>query len=254
MFHKVERSTTGEAIRNQVLAAIAAGTLKPGQRVPTERELTELFQVSRPALREGLKALVFTGILEQRGSRGTFVAESLNDSILNASIRLVPVRQAREAIEIIEARRGIECELARLAAARRTDEDLAAMRRILDLLAACPDESPERAVLDFEFHSALGAAAHSGILHSLQMSFGQKILAVMRKAIYRPEASKQGHREHVGIFAAVRDGRAETAARIMNKHLVKLEDGVRYHMEGPSAPDPSALDPSADPGREEPYG
>ncbi len=235
MFQKIERSTTGEAIRNQVLAAISAGVLKPGQRVPTERELTEMFQVSRPALREGLKALVFSGILEQRGSLGTFVAESLNDSILSASIQLVPVRGAREAIEIIEARRGIECELARLAAVRRTDDDLAAMRNCLDRLADCEDDDPDRAILDFDFHSALGAAGHSGMLSSLQMSFGQKVLAVMRKAIYRPDAGKQGHREHVAIFNAVRNGQGELAARILNEHLVKLEDGVRNHMEKNSA-------------------
>ncbi len=227
VFHKIERSTASEAIRDQILAAIEAGDLKPGQRVPTERELVELFQVSRPALREGLKALVFTGVLERRGGRGTYVAERLHNSILRASIRLVPMRRVEEAIEIIEARRGIECELARLAAVRRTEEDLAAMRQVLDLLAVCAQDSPERAKLDFDFHSALGAAAHSGILHSLQMSLAQKVLAVMRRGIYRPNVDKAGHREHVAIFDAVREGDGEIAARIMNGHLAALEQRVR---------------------------
>lgn len=231
MFHKVERPTTSEVIRNQVLAAITDGTLKPGQRVPPERELSATFQVSRPALREGLNALVLSGILKRRGSLGAFVTEDLNDSILGMSMHLVPVRQVQEAIEIIEARRVIECELARLAAERRTGDDLARMQTLLDQLALCEDDNPRRAPLDFAYHSALGAAAHSGILHSLQMSLGQKVLAIMRKAIYRPKANADGHREHTGIFTAVRDRQGERAARIMRKHLVKLEDGVRTHME-----------------------
>jgi len=231
MFHKVERPTTSEVIRNQVMASITAGSLKPGQRVPTERELCEMFQVSRPALREGLNALVLAGILERHGSQGTFVTESLNDSILGVSMQLVPVREVREAIEIIEARRVIECELARIAAERRTDEDLATMQGLLDQLSTCEDENPLRARLDFDFHSALGASAHSGILHALQMSLGQKVLAIMSKAIYRPKANRDGHREHVGILGAIRSGQGERAARIMKKHLEKLEDGVRHHME-----------------------
>lgn len=231
MFHKVERPTTSEVIRNQVLAAITNGSLKPGQRVPPERELSELFQVSRPALREGLNALVLAGILERHGSQGTFVTESLNNSILGMSMQLVPVRLVQEAIEIIEARRVIECELTRLAAERRTDDDLSKMHDLLEQLACCEDDNPRRAPLDFEYHSALGAAAHSGILHSLQMSLGQKVLAIMRKAIYRPKANRDGHREHVAIFTAVRDGQGERAARVMKKHLEKLEDGVRTHMQ-----------------------
>lgn len=231
MFQKVERPTTGEVIRDQVMAAIASGTLKPGQRVPTERELTELFQVSRPALREGLKALVFAGILEQRGSQGTFVAESPSDAIVQASMELVPVREAKEALEIIEARRAIECELARLAADRRTDKDLEAMQHCLDLLAQCSEDSPERAPLDHEFHSALAVAARSGLLQSLQTSLSRKVLAVMKKAIYRPKANENGHEEHLAIYAAIRDRKGGEAARVMNKHLVQLEDGVRYHME-----------------------
>lgn len=231
MFHKIERPTTSQVIRNQILAAITAGSLKPGQRVPPERELSAMFVVSRPALREGLNALVLAGILERRGSLGTFVAESLNTSILGSSMQLVPVRAAHEAIEIIEARRVIECELARLAAERRTEADLETMARLLDQLGACEDDNPRRAPLDFDFHAALGGAAHSGILHSLQLSLGQKVLAIMRKAIYRPKANADGHREHTGIFTAIRDGQGERAARIMKKHLEKLEDGVRIHIE-----------------------
>ena len=231
MFHKVERLTTSEVIRAEILSAITAGDLKPGQRVPTERELSVTFEVSRPALREGLNALVLSGILERRGSRGTFVAENLNDSILGVSMQLVPVRQVREAVEIIEARRVIECELAKLAAERRTIDDLEALQVLLDQLAPCEDDNPRRALLDFEFHSTLGRAAHSGILHSLQTSLGHKVLAIMRKAVYRPKANKDGHREHLGIFAAVRDGQGAAAARIMKKHLEKLEDGIRTHME-----------------------
>lgn len=227
IFNRIEKSTTGGAVREQILEAIAQGMLKPGQRVPTERELAELFQISRPALREGIKSLVFAGILEQQGSGGTYVAKSINDSILQASIQMVSVRDAQKAIEIIEARRAIECELCRLAAERRTEENIAAMEDCLANLAGCTEDNPERAALDFAFHSALGEAAHSSILHSLQTSLSRKILEVMRKSIYVPKVSEAGHREHVAIFEAVRDGIGSEAGKVMYRHLVHMENRVR---------------------------
>lgn len=227
IFNRIEKTTTGGAVREQVLEAIAQGELQPGQRVPTERELAELFQISRPALREGIKSLVFAGILEQRGSGGTYVAQSINDSILQTSIQMVPVRDAQEAIEIVEARRAIECELCRLAAERRTEEDIATMAVCLEGLAGCAEDNPERAALDFAFHSALGEAAHSSILHSLQTSLSRKILEVMRKSIYVPKVSEAGHREHVAIFEAVRDGEGANAGKVMYQHLLHMENRLR---------------------------
>jgi DNA-binding FadR family transcriptional regulator len=126
-FTKLPRSSAAADAVRAIQEMILSGRLTPGQRLPAERELSELLGISRPTLRETIRSLVSLNILESRHGAGTFVA-SLDASALLAPLQFVMALHGRTVDELFEARLVLEPALAALAATRATDEQVAALR------------------------------------------------------------------------------------------------------------------------------
>ncbi|MEN9938251.1 MAG: transcriptional regulator [Chloroflexota bacterium] len=125
--------TVVESIVEQIVRQIQAGAIKPGDKLPSERQLIEILRVSRSSVREALQGLTMMGLIESRPGQGTFVSDNLHLMVPNVSRPGLSATLQREMrMKLIEARRTVECTTARLAAERGTDESIARLRAIFE--------------------------------------------------------------------------------------------------------------------------
>ena len=200
-------------ISDGILARLAAGEFPIGSRLPTERKLADEYGVSRASVREAVVALEMIGVLELRKGSGIYVVSlGTNEEVETLDIG---------AFELLEARRGIEAEVAALAALRRNDQDLAELARLIEVMRD-PDLSVvERADRDFHFAlaNATGNRALTTVVTDLWAMRERCLLA--RTIHQRARGSGEDRRavEHEAVFAAVRDRNADAARTAMRHHL-----------------------------------
>lgn len=218
-FTPVKQNRIAVEIVGQLRAAILTGRFKPGERLPTERELTEQFRVSRVVVREAVRELEITGLVKilQGPTGGAYVTDLSMDHLGNAFLDLFLYTKVSVA-ELIQARLLIECEIARLAAARA---DAESVRRLKDILAAeqiASSSHTEFVSNRLRFHYLLAEMSGNRLLQAMASSLfrltGEVILEVkpVKKVIHRTE-------EHSGILCAIAGHDAEAAALAMTEHL-----------------------------------
>src|ERR1041384_3921510 len=138
------RGTTSEEVISQLREMIHRGELRPGDRLPPERDLAKLLGVSRPTLRAGIRSLATVGILQSRQGAGTFVAEAEESPTLDSSpLRLMASLHGFTSDEMFEARLSLEMSIAGLAAERATAEQMTQMAEEVAGMYASLDE-PEQ--------------------------------------------------------------------------------------------------------------
>ncbi|MFB4316362.1 FadR/GntR family transcriptional regulator [Actinomadura sp. 21ATH] len=202
------RSSLVEQVIDQLRGEITAGNWPVGAKIPPEPVLSESLGVGRNTVREAVRALTHVGLLECLQGDGTYVRAT---SELSGAVRR---RLATaEIIEILEVRRGLEVEAARLAAARRTPEDVAAIGAALAERDAtwAAGAHAEFIEADLAFHTAVVEATHNGVLTELYRDFSAALRASIGGAAgFAPE---QADVPHGPIAAAIEAGDAEAAAR-----------------------------------------
>ena len=235
-FKPVKQDRIAVAIVNQLKAAIFSGRFKPGERMPTERELTEQFQVSRVVVREAIRELEIKGFVKilQGPSGGAYVTDLSFDQLNNAFLDLFHSNKLSVA-ELIQTRILVECEIARLAAAQAQPESAAPCRtRSMPRGPAdcrIPASSPTRLMVHHLLAEMSGNRVLQAIASSLFRLTGEVILEVkpVEEVIHRQE-------EHAEIVRAVLARDPNAAAAAMQRHLesmgklVKLEGIYRRKM------------------------
>ncbi len=224
MSHKVTlspapRRKLTETVAEQLLKAVRE--LPPGTKVPSERELTKELGVGRSTVREALNGLAMLGIVEIRHGQGVFVT----GDPLSRERAVGGDRRARAGVthEFIEARLIVEVEVARLAARRRTDEDLARLSAALvEQEARLKGEIGALVDVAASFNVLLAEAAHNEVLAAMIQSF-VSLMVERGPRVYSLEGFGEWDlQEHRGLFAAVRDRDGELAARRMREHIEEL--------------------------------
>jgi GntR family transcriptional repressor for pyruvate dehydrogenase complex len=217
-FDPAPRARLSDWIANMIMETITSGSMAPGDKLPSERELGEQFEVSRTVVREAVRALAAKGIIEVRSGSGLRVAR-FDSSNVAESMSLFVRGMRLDYDKIHEVRALIEIEVARLAAARADDEDL---RRISDNLASMESALADEkrvAELDVQFHRDLAIATHNE-LHVLILDAIEDVLLEVRRATLsragRPGEALSAHRR----IADAISGRDPGAAReAMQEHL-----------------------------------
>ncbi len=158
-------SVTTDA-REHVIRLITTGAVKPGEKLPPERQLMERLGISRPALRESIAALTAMGILEARQGAGTFVS-NLDPARIVEPLALI-VNFNREVVrELFGVRSILEAGAIQLAATSISDEELAKLRGLVDDLAKAQGSVKRFLQLDIEFHRTIHRASHNQLLIAL---------------------------------------------------------------------------------------
>lgn len=220
-----------DQVITQLRDAIASGEWPVGHRIPPESELASMLDVGRNTVREAVRALAHGGLLEVRQGDGTYVRAT---SELSGALRTLCGPELRE---VLEVRRTLEVEAARLAAARRTDDDLARLRAALaerdDAVAevarhgARPgtDDLERAARADTDFHLAVVRCAGNGLLAELYRGVVEAVAGSVVTTM--PDTvGTDDDVSHGGLVDAIADRDLERAAREAGDFLTRLIDGT----------------------------
>ena len=222
MVRQVKRRRLYEDIVQQFHALIHQGALKPGDRLPAERELSEQFQVSRSSVREALRALELQGLVVSKRGSGTFIsAENLDAALALVAANLNGKTAALP--DVFEMRHLMEPLIAALAARRATPEDVARLQEILTEQQWQIDSGETGVAADTDFHFTLAAATHNSALVKV-VSAIEDILQVSRdRSLQEPGRPQRSLASHCHILAMVERGDAAGARQAMNHHLTAVE-------------------------------
>jgi GntR family transcriptional regulator, transcriptional repressor for pyruvate dehydrogenase complex len=234
-----------------VESLITAGTLRPGDRLPPERDLALQLRVSRPTVRAGLRWLAAMGVVRARQGSGTFITDGPPRMEPGALGMLASLhRFTRD--EMFEARRVLEVGVAGLAAERATPEHLAAMADELTGLFASLDAPQTFLLRDVRFHRSVAAGSGNPVLAALVELVSALVYDRRRLTVERATDLKEAAEMHRRIYAAIRARSPERARREMEEHLDTAWRSQRMEGDEPTlgiAPEPPPAPPAKTPRR-----
>jgi GntR family transcriptional repressor for pyruvate dehydrogenase complex len=218
---------------------IQEGRLRPGDRLPAERELARHIKVSRPSVRAGLRSLAAVGILESRHGAGSFITAG-PPKLSTGPLNLMAALHGFTRDDMFDARRVLEMGAARIAAERATGDDLAAMSEEVTGMFASLQEPQAFLVHDVRFHRAVALASHNPVLAALVEMVSTIVYERRRLTVERARDLKESAEMHRRIYAAIRDHDGERARREMSEHL-DLARMAQASEEVPEATAPAAV-------------
>jgi GntR family transcriptional repressor for pyruvate dehydrogenase complex len=226
MFRFVKRQRVSDEIASQVRALISEGVLKPGDRLPPERELIREFGVSRPSLREALKSLVAQGFLEVKQGDRTFV-KSITSEKLQDPLSLLLKADTQKIFDLIEVRKAMEAWGAFHAAQRGSEEDIKQLEEIIGEMKAALDEGKSWEKQDADFHLAMAQATHNTIQTHI-MSTIYDLLRESVARVFRDQGkAKKLFNQHYRIFSAIKNRSPDKARERVLEHLNYVESEVK---------------------------
>jgi GntR family transcriptional repressor for pyruvate dehydrogenase complex len=216
--HPVTRTTISDEIVAQIMGLIESGELKPGQRLPSERELSVRFGTGRSSLREALRCLSIVGVLRARVGDGTTVANG-SAKFLGKLLQWRMITERHDVENLMEVRMALEGFIVAKVAADRTAEDLATLKSLLTKMKTSLDDSDSFLNLDVEFHLELARASRNTLaLDLITMVRGQlsKALALM---LTTPNGRPLTLKEHQGIVRMIEKQDVAGARTAISAHL-----------------------------------
>jgi DNA-binding FadR family transcriptional regulator len=214
----LQKRTLGQQAFEQLLAFVQGGSFRPGDPLPSQHELARRLSVSRPILREAMQRLAAAGVVEIRHGSGCYVAEPPSDGALDALLRDFTHEMA---LEVLEARMIIDTEIAALAAARATGEDLARMESALAHIRRLRETGSLTVSGDADFHQALARASHNRVLSAIwQLLHQPSYIEGVRVQLALPDVLADDWDNHRALFEAVRSRDPERARATAREHLV----------------------------------
>ena len=221
LIEPIKKTRVAEEVANRIRTLILDDTFPQGQPLPSERVLTEQFGVSRGSIRDALRMLETIGLIETQHGRGTYPRELTVDRLVAPLASMMTFRHDLQD-ELLDVRRMFEPAVARVAAARATDEDFADLQRILDAQQRKLKKGQSAIVEDTAFHAALARSTRNRVVVSLMATLNDLLVESRKLTLKqkgRPAKSIQGHE---AVVAAMRRRDAEAAAQAMYKHIDQI--------------------------------
>lgn len=220
------RNAVSEEIVSKLLTLIQTRQLRPGDRLPPERDLASMMQVSRPSVREALRALVVMNVVEVRHGAGTFVS-SLKPELLVEHLDFVFALDDSTYLQLFEARRILEVGICGIAAQHITDAELAAIEACV-MTEADALADPERFFqADLQLHARIAEAAGNPILNRFMTSLNRLGRASRNRTVEIPGMVQQTIDDHRAIVKALKARDPEAARLAMLLHLRHVEHGLK---------------------------
>ena len=215
------RSAAADAAE-KIKALITEGSLVAGSRLPPERELVEIFSISRPSLRDAMRALSTLGIVESRHGGGTFVTD------LDARTLLAPLDFFLQLSQVnlddtFESRRIIEIEIVRKAASQATRADIADLNDMIAAHAKIQKDPVGFLILDCRFHEKLSALAGNAVLQRVAYGLYNMDLHIRRRATAEPGLIAESTADHTKIADAIAAHDPQGSADAMAQHLSHIK-------------------------------
>jgi GntR family transcriptional repressor for pyruvate dehydrogenase complex len=227
MFIEVNKKNLSDEVASQIINRIISGALIPGEKLPPEREVSEKMNVNRHTLREALRKLESLGLLSVRQGDGIYIKDyrdSGNLELLKHILYQKKDKTSGTLKDILEIRRIISPEMAEKAAQNRTEEDIAAIQKIL---------SSDKSVIekDLAIHQAI-ARAGNNILYIFMLNFFNDIFKDFGQLYFSIEENKKvTNKFHNDISKAVISGDAKSAKKIMSEVIIYAEKKILPYLE-----------------------
>ncbi len=226
-----DTSVRSTAISHHLEELILDGTLQPGDKIPSERQLCQRLSASRPSIREALKELRGRGVIATEHGKGSFVIGMLDDRHNANPLTRLYEKHPRLLYDLLEVRELLEGEASSLAAERGTTKDLYKITKAYQAMNQSPENKKDlldTARLDHAFHRSIYEASHNPVLvHTLQ-SLMQLMLNSVVDSItslyYLDRQKKQIDRHHLNIYNAIMNREPEKAKAMAIEHIHSIRD------------------------------
>lgn len=226
MFSPIKNTKVYEQVIDQIKEMIANGTLKRGDKLPSERELVEQLQVSRTSIREALRALQIIGLVECNQGEGNFIKESFENSLFEP-LSIMFMLQETSPEEILELRKVIETETTALAAKRISDDELEHMGNLITQFKEAKDDL-NGVEIDKEFHYLIAQASKNllilNILNAVSSLIDSFIKDARKKILAVEDNRELLVKQHENIYDALLKHNSKDAALYMRRHLEFTND------------------------------
>lgn len=227
----LKRTSLSDGIVDQVTALISSGSLKPGDRIPSEKQLCEQFGVGRTSVREAVRSLSVIGILESRAGSGTFVSTNSTRHI-ERTFQWGVLLDPRLVDNLIETRLMLESQTAYLAATRGTAADLKVLERAIQGMEDSLTDWKSFLQHDLRFHLRIAQAARNSILESLLTTIRGHLHGWLHETLnysstHRTSLSNDQHRR---ILHTLETHDGEAAKNAMREHVMSSSDDLRARL------------------------
>lgn len=228
MFTKIEPPGLLRKIVDQVKQNIASGNLKKGDKLPSERQMSEMFGLSRATIREAIKALNTLGIIECSHGSGNYISSNLSNS-LTEPLSIMFMLEGGHPGHTLELRRALEFAAAGSAARNIEETELARLRALCDCIEASTDEN-EKARYDFQFHREIARASGNPLLIVLLNAVETLISEHVHdaRASILKDSSKEDiiNRQHRDIVDALSRSSPEEAEKAVLAHIELIRENM----------------------------
>jgi GntR family transcriptional repressor for pyruvate dehydrogenase complex len=222
---QVRKTKIYHEIVDQIKELITEGRIKPGDRLPPERELAELFKASRNSVRDAIRVLEQMGLIESRQGDGTYV-RTLTADELTEPLALCLLQSRTQMRELWEVRRVLEPSLAEAAAARITEEELSELESVLDAQRLKVEAGFIGLEEDAAFHYGIAEAARNGVMLRVMDTLVDLLRQSRERSLQHGDRPLYSHAGHMRILAALRRRDPAAARAEMLQHLREIEERV----------------------------
>jgi GntR family transcriptional repressor for pyruvate dehydrogenase complex len=229
----VAKTSVCEDVARQILKLIAKGELKPGQRLPPERDLCANFGVGRSSLREALRCLSIVGVLDARVGEGTSVASN-GGKFVGKIFEWRLEAEQHDLEHLIDVRIALEGAGAADVARNGTNEQLEMLRGLLKEMKKAINDPKIFADLDMEFHVQIASASGNPLLYDLISTIRNQLSNSVQQFLTLPGARPHSSREHLAIFEQIERRDPNGARAAMETHLQSAMDRYRTEVEDPA--------------------
>jgi GntR family transcriptional repressor for pyruvate dehydrogenase complex len=238
MLKAIEKKRAYEDIVKQIRTLIEKGKLKRGDQLPVERELSETFKVSRATVREAIFNLEVMRLVQRRQGDGTYVIASSEETLVQP-LAAALFHERDDIIDIFSIRKMIEPEVAQLASANATPEEIAELEELLKEQEEEIAGGKTPIQTDTDFHHLLARMSRNRVLERLLLALVDLLRRTRENYLQtseRMERSLRGHRE---ILKAIKNGQGKVARQAMRRHLEDVEHAVFNKKKGGRKKTPS---------------
>ncbi len=226
MYSPIHSGRLYEQIVAQIEERILNGELRPGDKLPAERELADQFGVSRTAIREAMKALTHSGLVVIQPGRGTFVTDISSKVVRHSFDMLVRGSNETGIKDLIEVREILEPEIAALAAVRAGSEDIESMEEAVRAMDMAMDDLETFIEADLDFHLALAQGSNNVLIPALIDTLVELLREHRKRAASVEGGMSRGQPHHKIILAAIKNNDANAARNSMRGHLEQVRKEI----------------------------
>ena len=223
-----KKSKTDQAY-DQILEFLLKGNFQPGDRIPTENEIKDMFGVSRNTVRTVLNRLNILGFVETQRGKGTYIRSVSPDLYLHHFVPAFLV-DSNDLIDLLQFRRGVEITSARLAAMNATDEDIRSLENYFEVLLSGKINNHDYATMTSDFHHKIAIASKNKILMRLLELIKWTLTSNMENFLDYTSNVADSSFYHYMVFKCIQQRKAEEAAYMMDRHMSLLLEHVRIYL------------------------